>query len=94
LLDPLDGVLGNDDESLNAVRNQLAQYGAAPLPPGELPWAQQGSGDKSAIADEYHRRFGGKIYLAIIVVVLMVFTVTYSLGGADHCLRLPCCQAS
>jgi hypothetical protein len=33
LLDPLDGLLGNDEESLAAVRSQLAQYGAAPLPP-------------------------------------------------------------
>jgi hypothetical protein len=77
--------LGNDEESLNAVRSQLAQYGAAPLPPGEIPWAQQGSGDDPGprtIADEYHRRFGGKIYLAIIVAVLIVFTVTYSIGGA------------
>jgi hypothetical protein len=91
LLDPLDGVLGNDEESLDAVRSQLAQYGVAPLPPGELP-RPQGSGDytgpgpdkpgKFAIADEYHRRFGGKIYLAIIVAVLIVFTVTYSIGGA------------
>jgi hypothetical protein len=91
LLDPLDGVLGNDEVSLNAVRSQLAQYGAAPLPPGELPWALATSeppapdnvpAGKFAIADEYHRRFGGKIYLAIIGAVLIVFTVTYSLGGA------------
>lgn len=34
LLDPLDGVLGNDEESLAAVRSQLAQYGAA-LPPAD-----------------------------------------------------------
>lgn len=106
--------------ALEPVRSQLAQYGAAPLPPGELGWAQHGSGDyvgpdldrpapgtystagthsqatseppapgsvqdptgKFAFADEYHRRFGGKIYLAIIVAVLIVFTVTYSLGGA------------
>ena len=37
LVDPLDGVLGNDDESLQAVRNQLAGYGATPptLLPGD-----------------------------------------------------------
>lgn len=32
LLDPLDGVLGDDQESLIAVRAQLTQYGAAPVP--------------------------------------------------------------
>jgi hypothetical protein len=43
LVDPLDGVLGNDDESLQAVRNQLVGYGATPpkLLPGDIP--QQGS---------------------------------------------------
>ncbi|WP_329483424.1 hypothetical protein OG555_14695 [Kribbella sp. NBC_01484] len=30
LIDPLDGVIGNDDESLQAVRGQLSQYGARP----------------------------------------------------------------
>lgn len=42
LLDPLDGLLANDEESIAAVRSQLAQYGAAPLltvdqPPADLP---------------------------------------------------------
>ncbi|WP_327639164.1 hypothetical protein OHB24_12575 [Kribbella sp. NBC_00482] len=43
LVDPLDGVLGNDDESLQAVRNQLVGFGATPpvLPPGDS--AQPGS---------------------------------------------------
>ncbi|MFF0338886.1 hypothetical protein [Kribbella sp. NPDC004875] len=30
LIDPLDGILGNDDESLQAVRAQLSRYGAVP----------------------------------------------------------------
>lgn len=37
LLDPLDGLLGNDEESLAAVRSQLSKYGAAPLPPADQP---------------------------------------------------------
>ncbi|MGW6196350.1 hypothetical protein ACWF0M_09395 [Kribbella sp. NPDC055110] len=43
LVDPLDGVLGNDDESLQAVRNQLVGYGATPpiLPPGAVPQPEQ-----------------------------------------------------
>ena len=30
LIDPLDGLLGNDEQALDAVRNHLSQYGAAP----------------------------------------------------------------
>jgi hypothetical protein len=33
LLDPLDGVFGNDQDSINEVRLQLQQFGAAPVPP-------------------------------------------------------------
>ncbi|TWD80848.1 hypothetical protein FB561_1944 [Kribbella amoyensis] len=32
LIDPLDGLIGNDTASVDAVRAQLAQYGAAPIP--------------------------------------------------------------
>ncbi|MFG1628025.1 hypothetical protein [Kribbella sp. NPDC049227] len=32
LIDPLDGIVGNDEESLQAVRTQLSQYGAQPPP--------------------------------------------------------------
>src|SRR6266540_546727 len=35
LIDPLDGLLGNDEESLQAVRAQLSQYGA--MPPSTAP---------------------------------------------------------
>lgn len=39
LLDPLDGILGNDSASLRAIRAQLSQYGAMPptLPPNSTP---------------------------------------------------------
>lgn len=37
LLDPLDGLLGNDEQSMSAVRSQLAQYGGTP--PEETPAA-------------------------------------------------------
>ncbi|MFD3404857.1 hypothetical protein ACFWUU_29485 [Kribbella sp. NPDC058693] len=36
LIDPLDGIIGNDDVSLQAVREQLTRYGATP-PPLPLP---------------------------------------------------------
>jgi hypothetical protein len=39
LIDPLDGIVGNDDESLRAVREQLSGYGA--MPPA-LPLADSG----------------------------------------------------
>lgn len=109
LIDPLDGILGNDDDSLRAVRAQLSQYGAmpptlaptddTPLPPGssegtaipsytEHPAETQPNPtgvapqSKIAVAREYRRRIGGWIYLVAAFVVLLVFTVTYSIGAA------------
>ncbi|HEU4945828.1 MAG TPA: hypothetical protein VFT31_01615 [Kribbella sp.] len=108
LLDPLDGVLGNDTESLDAVRNQLAQFGAAPPPPAELPWLGQpapgtyaqpvepGPASSSQAAPtaaapptgrigltaEHLQRIGRWVYPVIAVAVLIVFSVTYSIGGA------------
>ncbi|TDO30692.1 hypothetical protein EV643_13515 [Kribbella sp. VKM Ac-2527] len=72
LLDPLDGLLGNDTDSLNAVRTQLSQYGAAPISPyagtagagggrgtGEqLGGVQQAAGGQ--FADDGHRAGGGQ----------------------------------
>lgn len=39
LVDPLDGIVGNDEDALNAVRDQLSRYGATPptVPPGDIP---------------------------------------------------------
>ncbi|NIK55190.1 hypothetical protein [Kribbella shirazensis] len=39
LIDPLDGIVGNDEESLRVIREQLSRYGATPptLPPGDTP---------------------------------------------------------
>ena len=107
LIDPLDGVPGNDDESLQAVRAQLSQYGAMPpsLPPaantaipsyadhpqtapesgqGPAPSAdpQQATQSKIEVAREYSRKIGGWIYAVAAVIVLIVFTVTYSVGAA------------
>ncbi|MEU4390717.1 hypothetical protein AB0F51_08580, partial [Kribbella sp. NPDC023855] len=50
LLDPLDGLVGNDEESLGSVRSQLAQYGALPIPelPGQTPLGAQGAGGSQA----------------------------------------------
>jgi len=83
LIDPLDGILGNDDASLQAVRTQLSQYGAIPpnLPPADgttMPPARS----KIAVAREYRRKMGAWIYLVAAFVVLLVFTVTYSVGAA------------
>lgn len=36
LIDPLDGIIGNDEQSLQAIREQLSGYGATP-PPLPLP---------------------------------------------------------
>jgi hypothetical protein len=71
LLDPLDGLLGNDEESLGAVRSQLAQYGAAPV--DLAPPQQPGSAEQ---------KLGGWAYLVATVAVLIVFTALYSVGAA------------
>ncbi|NEA35315.1 hypothetical protein [Streptomyces sp. SID13031] len=49
LLDPLDGLLGNDEESLGAVRSQLAQYGALPIPAEYGAGAEPAGGAESEV---------------------------------------------
>ncbi|MEU0094583.1 hypothetical protein [Kribbella sp. NPDC006257] len=78
LLDPLDGLLGNDEESLAAVRSRLTQYGAVPLP---VDSPQPVSG-KVELAREYSKKLGTWVYAVVVLVVLIVFTVTYSIGAA------------
>jgi hypothetical protein len=97
LIDPLDGILGNDEESLRAVRAQLSQYGAQPPSgnnslPSYAPAPETGPAtqavatptqpSKIELARQYRRKIGGWIYLVIAVIVLIVFTVTYSVGAA------------
>ncbi|MEU4289006.1 hypothetical protein AB0E63_12365 [Kribbella sp. NPDC026596] len=110
LIDPLDGVLGNDDESLQAVRAQLSQYGAMPpsIPPYDgnqaipsyadhpQPGPQSGRTEPPAMAEpapgrpqskievarEYRKKIGAGIYVVAALIVLIVFTVTYSVGTA------------
>jgi hypothetical protein len=91
LIDPLDGIIGNDDVSLQAVREQLSGYGAMPpsLPladniPSYVDRPQQPSSDQSKIdiARQYSRRIGSWIYAVVAVVVLIVFSIAYSIGSA------------
>lgn len=39
LVDPLDGIVGNDEEALRIIRDQLSRYGGTPptLPPSDTP---------------------------------------------------------
>jgi hypothetical protein len=89
LLDPLDGILGNDDESLQAVRAQFSQYGAMPPAADQLPsyadhpqaspaTQQPDQPEQSGVGG----RLGKGIYVVAAVIVLIVFTVTYSVGTA------------
>lgn len=86
LLDPLDGLLGNDEESLAAVRQQLAPYGAAPIPGGAgpagavapaSPAGATGPGEPAEAAPK--KKWP---YVVAVVAVLAVFSVTYSVGAA------------
>ncbi|MGW1341020.1 hypothetical protein ACWCOV_08185 [Kribbella sp. NPDC002412] len=100
LVDPLDGVLGNDEESLQAVRSQLSGYGAiAPEPAAsaqqDQPPAEQTlhsamaaalqparpPQSKVELAREYRHKIGSWVYVVAVVIVLLVFTVTYSIGS-------------
>jgi hypothetical protein len=98
LIDPLDGLLGNDEESLRSVRAQLSRYGAMPPTPAPVedtafpsyadppqaaaPEAAKAQQSKIEIARQYKHQIGGWIYLVVAVVVLIVFTITYSVGTA------------
>jgi hypothetical protein len=74
LLDPLDGLLGNDEESLAAVREQLTSYGAAPVTDEAAESAEQPLTDKPK-----SKKWP---YVAAVVLVLAVFSITYSVGAA------------
>ncbi|TDW97669.1 hypothetical protein [Kribbella sp. VKM Ac-2566] len=94
LVDPLDGVLGNDDESLQAVRNQLVGYGATPpiLPPGDT--ASQGSipsyvdrPEEEQVAEaqpqskiDVARQYRRKIGPWIYAVVAVVVLIVFSIA--------------
>jgi hypothetical protein len=80
LIDPLDGLLGNDEQSLAAVRNQLAQYGAAPIPAD----VQQTRAHTSAQTPAQPTKPKPKtwLYVVAVVLVLAVFSITYSIGAA------------
>ena len=90
LLDPLDGLLGNDEESLGAVRSQLAQYGAAPIPATfqpkdqqtEEPQNQQSEQRAEAIAQTLgHSKLGIWGKPVAVLIVLAVFSILYSVGS-------------
>ncbi|GAB2664484.1 hypothetical protein [Kribbella swartbergensis] len=57
LIDPLDGILGNDEDLLRTARSQLSQYGAAP-PPADTAFptyaAQPHSADQPRSAAQPH----------------------------------------
>ncbi|TDC14429.1 hypothetical protein E1261_43040 [Kribbella albertanoniae] len=75
LVDPLDGIVGNDDASLQAVRSLLSQYGG--IAPTAVPSPPEVQGALGGVVD----RLGGWVYAVAIVVVLVVFTLVYSVGA-------------
>lgn len=78
LLDPLDGLLGNDEESLGAVRSQLAQYGAAPIPAATGDRHEQPA--PQDVVPTGNRKLGRWTYPVVIAAVLVVFSALYSIG--------------
>jgi hypothetical protein len=94
LLDPLDGLLGNDEESLNAVRSQLAQYGALPVPTTQEPsepdmqellrtWVTQTQGTARPRDGKQGRsdKQDWAPRLISVLAVLVVFSALYSVGS-------------
>ncbi len=107
LIDPLDGIIGNDDEALQSVRSQLSQYGAMPPatpPTGDTGFPTYGDQQKTdpqepqphqqpaaanpqqpqskvEIARQYRHKIGGWIYVVCVLGVLVIFSITYSIGS-------------
>lgn len=83
LLDPLDGVFGNDQPGIDEVRQKLQSYGAAPIPPptttayGPPPGTPVYQAGGPVV-----NRLGWRIWGIAAVVALVVFTITYSIGDA------------
>jgi len=62
LIDPLDGILGNDEDALQAVRQQLSQYGAMSpvVPPADTTYGGRPGGQPySGSADTTHAGTAG-----------------------------------
>jgi hypothetical protein len=86
LLDPLDGLLGNDEESLDAVRSQLAQLQAQPIPTSQQgglaqaleTWAAQSTGVGASWTPSGR---GWWPRVGAVLAVLVVFCVLYSVGS-------------
>jgi hypothetical protein len=84
LIDPLDGLIGNDEYALAAVRQQLTPYGAAPIPAAaveQFPSAQAEPSTGAVQADQAPKSKKWP-YVVAVVVVLAVFSITYSVGAA------------
>lgn len=80
LLDPLDGLLGNDQESVDAVRSQLAQYGALPVTSDQERSSQEPTSPEPSSQDAVVGRAGWWSRLAAVLAVLAVFCALYSVG--------------
>ena len=83
LLDPLDGVFGNDQPGIDEVRRKLQSYGVAPIPPtttaygpppGTPVYGAQAAG--RSVGD----RLGWRVWGIAAVVAMVVFTIAYSIG--------------
>ncbi|MGZ0149563.1 hypothetical protein ACXJJ3_21040 [Kribbella sp. WER1] len=93
LIDPLDGIVGNDEESLRAVREQLSRYGAiAPVQPptdNTIPSyvdrpaeAEQQQPDEQAQPSriEIARQYRRKIGAWVYAVVALVVLIVFTIA--------------
>lgn len=86
LLDPLDGVFGNDQPGIEEVRRKLQSYGAAPIPPTTTAYGPPPGtpvyGAQAAAGKSVGDRLGWRVWGIAAVVAMVVFTIAYSIGDA------------
>jgi hypothetical protein len=85
LLDPLDGVVGNDQSAIAEVRSRLESASSAAPPTTGTQTSTETAGPqqaKPAVANGFSRRAGRRVWAVPVLVPLAVFAATYAAGAA------------
>ena len=82
LLDPLDGVIGNDRSAIEEVRRRLDGGGAQASSPATTETPHPDARAKATAVGKVVERAGRRLWAATILIPLIVFVVAYSAGAA------------
>jgi hypothetical protein len=82
LLDPLDGVIGNDQSAIEEVRRRLDGGWTRASSPAAAEIPQPDAPAKAAAVGKVVEHAGRRLWAAAIVIPLIVFVVAYSAGAA------------